>query len=104
MSYPQTVRFIHNKWGVIHSRDSESGCVAGCILPDMGGTEMRRGKDTHVDSNDGAVENREDRGLLAVIVEPLAQGDDRTAEVCVFLDQVGDALATVEDGGVITSS
>jgi hypothetical protein len=43
-------------------------------------------------------------GLLTVVVESLAQGNDLAAEVCILLDQVGDAFAAIQDGGVITPS
>ena len=64
-------------------------------LPDIGGTKLRGPGVGDVD-----IVGK----LLAVVIEVLAQGDDVAANVCIFFDQIGNAIATIEDGGVISSA
>ena len=101
-SYPQAPVVIHRKPGVIHS------CVAmervwGCHHPHIWTQLAHRCHGWEVWILQGGCGWRRS-GLLAVAVETLAQGNDLAAEVCIFLDQVGDAFAAVQDGGVVASS
>ncbi len=84
------------------------GSAVGNVLwsscpPYLGDAETQGTGIGGVDIGRGVVESEMNR-LLAVLVEPLAQSDDLAPEIRVFLDQIGDTLAAVEDGGVVTPS
>jgi hypothetical protein len=101
-SYPQIPSVIHRKRGVIHSRIAMAG-VEGCHHPQIWDLPGHGGQGWEVWILKGDCGGRRN-GLLPVAVESLAQGNDLAAEVCILLDQVGDAFAAVQDGGVITPS
>jgi len=100
VSYPQADLVIHRKRGVIHRRGAGRAALRLWCPPDVGDVGTRRPGLADVDIGGRAVESEVTR-LLAVVVEPLTQGDDLASEVCILLDQIGDALTTVENGGVI---
>lgn len=102
-SYPQIPSVIHRKRGVIHSCIAMAG-VGGCHPPPRYRACREHGcQGWEVWILKGACGGRRN-GLLTVVVESLAQGNDLAAEVCILLDQVGDAFAAIQDGGVITPS
>jgi len=100
VSYPQADLVIHRKRGVIHRRGAGRAALRLWCPPDVGDVGTRRPGLADVDIGGRAVESEVTR-LLAVVVEPLTQGDDLASEVRILLDQIGDALTTVENGGVI---
>ena len=101
-SYPQILSVIHRKRGVIHSCIAMAG-VGSCHHPQIWGLPGHGCQGWEVWILKGGCGGRRN-GLLAVAVESRAQGNDLAAEVCILLDQVGDAFAAVQDGGVITPS
>ena len=69
------------------------------LPPDLGGRLCMGGEECGGKVIKEGVEK--EVGLSGAIVEMLPKGDNFSAQFCIFLKQIGDALAAVEDGRVI---